>query len=69
MIDDAHYPPRPPGALARQPKATDTAEAEFLALGEGARQWLIEAASGTSRVKVKMAQAVELGKGVMPLAR
>lgn len=63
MIDDAHYPPRPPGALGRQPKATNAAEAEFLALGEGARQWLIEAASaGTSRVKVKMAQAVELGR-------
>ncbi len=64
MIDDAHYPPRPPGALARQPKATDTAEAEFLALGEGARQWLIEAASaGTSRVKVKMAKQWSSAKG------
>src|SRR5579859_7518127 len=28
-IDDAHYPPRPPGALARQPKATDEGEAAF----------------------------------------
>ena len=62
-IDDAHYPPRPAGALARQPKATDTAEAEFLALGDGARMWLIEAAAaGTSRVKVKMAEAVQLAQ-------
>jgi len=58
-IDDAHYPPRPAGALARQPKPGNAAEAEFLALGDGARMWLIEAAAaGTSRVKVKMAEAV-----------
>jgi hypothetical protein len=63
VIDDAHYPPRPSGPLARQPKATNAAEEEFLALGEGARLWLIEAASaGTSRVKVKMAEAVELAR-------
>jgi hypothetical protein len=62
-IDDAHYPPRPPGALARQPKPTNVAEAEFLELGDGARMWLIEAAAaGTSRVKVKMAQAVQLAR-------
>lgn len=63
VIDDAHYPPRPAGALGRQPRATDPAEAEFLALGDGARLWLIEAASaGTSRVKVKMAEAVTLAR-------
>jgi hypothetical protein len=34
-----------------------------LALGEGARMWLAEAASaGTSRVKVKMAEAVQLAR-------
>jgi len=61
MIDDAHYPPRPAGPLNRVPKATNAAEAAFLALGDGARVWLIEAgASGASRVKVKMAEAVEL---------
>lgn len=60
-INDAHYPPRPAGAISRQPKATSTAEAEFLALGDGARMWLIgAAAAGTSRVKVKMAEAVQL---------
>jgi transposase len=63
MIDDAHYPPRPAGPLARRPKPTSAAEAEFLALGEGARLWLVEAASaGTSRVKVKMGEAVELAR-------
>ena len=36
-IDDAHYPPPPAGALHRQPKAANPAEAEFLALGEGER--------------------------------
>ena len=62
-IDDAHYPPRPAGALARQPKPANPAEAEFLALGDGARMWLIEAAAaGTSRVKVKMADAVQLSR-------
>jgi transposase len=62
-IDDAHYPPRPAGALARQPKATNDTEAEFLSLGEGARLWLVEAAAaGASRVKVKMAEAVTLSR-------
>lgn len=61
MIDDAHYPPRSGGPLHREPKARNEAEAAFLALGEGARQWLIEAgATGASRVKVKMAEAVDL---------
>ncbi len=63
MIDDAHDPPRPAGPLARKPRPTSAAEAEFLALGEGARLWLVEAASaGTSRVKVKMAEAVQLAR-------
>ncbi len=57
MIDDAHYPP---GALGRQPKATNEAEAAFLALGEGARLCLIEAGAG--RVKVKMADALALAR-------
>jgi hypothetical protein len=62
-IDDAHYPPRPPGALERQPKATNEAERSFLDLGEGARLWLVEAgATGTSRIKVKMAAAVSLAR-------
>lgn len=63
MIDDSHYPPRPDGPLDRKPKATNSAETEFLALGEGARLWLVEAAaSGAARVKTKMAEAVTLAR-------
>ena len=63
MIDDAHYPPRPAGPLGRRPKPTSAAETEFLAIGDGARTWLVEAAAaGTSRMKVKMAQAVTLAR-------
>ena len=63
VIDDAHYPPRGDGPLARRPRATSVAEAEFLAIGDGARIWLVEAAAaGTSRVKVKMAEAVTLAR-------
>jgi transposase len=63
QIDDAHYPPRPPGALERQPKATNEAERAFLALGDGAHLWLVEAgATGTTRIKVKMADAVSLAR-------
>jgi transposase len=62
-IDDSHYPPRPAGPLNRQPTATNATEAEFLAIGDGARMWLLEAAStGTARVKVKMADAVTLAR-------
>lgn len=60
-IRDEHYPPRPAGPLNRVPKPTNPAERAFLGLGDGARMWLIEAgAAGTARVKVKMADAVEL---------
>ena len=60
-LDDAHYPPAPPGALNREPKARTAAEAEFLAIGNGAGLWLAEAAAaGASRVRSKMAQAVQL---------
>ena len=61
-LDDAHFPPAPAG-LDRAPKARTTAEGEFLALGEGARLWLTEAAAaGTSRMRVKMAAAVSTAK-------
>ena len=60
-IQDAHYPPAPPGALNREPKARTKAEAEFLAIGSGAGLWLAEAAAaGTPRVRAKMGQAVQL---------
>jgi transposase len=62
-LDDAHFPPAPAGALDRQPRAKSAAEAEFLALGAGARLWLTEAAAaGTTRMRIKMAEAVSLAK-------
>jgi transposase len=60
-VDDAHYPPAPPGALKREPRACTRAEAQFLAIGDGAGLWLAEAAgAGAARVRAKMAQAVQL---------
>ena len=60
-VDDAHYPPAPPGALGRTPKPRTQAEAQFLAIGDGAGLWLAEAAAaGASRVRAKMATAVQL---------
>jgi hypothetical protein len=62
-VDDSHYPPPPPGALARKPRPRTAAEAEFLAIGDGAGMWLAEAAaSGASRVRAKMAGAVQLAR-------
>ena len=59
----AHFGPQPAGALARAPKARTAAEAQFLALGEGARLWLVEAAAaGTTKMHLKMAEAVTLAK-------
>jgi hypothetical protein len=63
-IDDAHFPdhrPRIPGEYTVN--ARSAAEAEFLAIGAGARTWLLEAAAaGTARMNVKMAEAVALAK-------
>jgi hypothetical protein len=60
-LDEAHYPPAPPGALNREPRARTKAEAGFLAIGSGAGLWLAEAAAaGTARVRAKMARAVQL---------
>jgi hypothetical protein len=60
-LDEAHYPAAPPGALNREPKPRTAAEAEFLAIGGGAGLWLAEAAAaGASRVRSKMARAVQL---------
>lgn len=62
-LDDAHFPPAPAGALGRIPKARNEFEAAFLGLGDGAQLWLTEAAAaGTTKVRVKMAQAVSLSK-------
>ena len=45
-IKDEHYPPRPAGALGRQPRARSAQEREFLAIGIGAERWLKQAAAG-----------------------
>ena len=64
---DEHFPPQPEGALDRSPKPRSGAESEFLALGEGARLWLVEAAAaGTTKMRVKMAAAVELARLFTP---
>ncbi len=68
MLDE-HFPPAPAGALDRQPKARSAAEQEFLDLGVGARLWLTEAAAaGTTRMRIKMAEAVGLAKLGDPVA-
>jgi hypothetical protein len=62
-ICEEHYPPRPPGALERHPRARSADEQAFLQIGEGAEQWLIKAAAaGTQRLRRKMAEAVDLAK-------
>jgi transposase len=62
-IRDEHYPPRPAGALKRKPSARTGEERAFLALGPGAEAWLIKAAAvGATRVRRKLAEAVDLAK-------
>jgi transposase len=63
VILDEHYPDHPGGNGPRQPqpKPRTDAEAAFLAIGDGAHRWLTEAAAaGASRIRSKMARAVEL---------
>jgi transposase len=62
-ICDEHYPHHPGGNGPRQPRPRPRTEAEaaFLAIGDGAQRWLAEAAaSGTARIRSKMARAAEL---------
>jgi len=62
-MTDAHFPPAPTGALGRTPKARNGSEAAFLQLGDGATLWLTEAAAaGTTKMRVKMAEAVTMSK-------
>lgn len=74
QIADEHYPDhKGHGVHERRPQAKNAQETAFLALGDGAEAWLIAAASqGASRVRVKMARAVELaallGKGAVDRA-
>ncbi|MGV1050436.1 MAG: Mu transposase domain-containing protein, partial [Solirubrobacterales bacterium] len=67
QVSEQHFPPQPAGAVHRTPRPRNAAEVQFLALGEGARLWLVEAAAaGTSRMRVKMAEALALAKLVDP---
>ena len=60
-ICDAHYPERSHHGLGRAPKPANPAEERFLALGEGAKRYLIEAAAvGARRIETRMAEAVLL---------
>jgi hypothetical protein len=63
QLVDEHFPARPEGAVDRTPRARNAVEAEFLALGEGARLWLVEAtAAGTTKMRVKTTEALALAK-------
>jgi transposase len=62
-INDEHYPPKPPGALERRPRAQSAEEQAFLQIGPAAETWLIKAAAaGTQRLRRKLAEAVDLSK-------
>jgi transposase len=62
-IQEAHYPPRPAGALERRPRARNDEEQAFLQIGPGAEAWLVAAAAaGASRVRRRLAEAVDLAK-------
>jgi hypothetical protein len=62
-IHDEHYPPRPAGALERKPSARGAEERAFLEIGPSAEAWLIAAAAaGTTRLRRKIAEAVDLAK-------
>ncbi|MBO0882843.1 MAG: IS21 family transposase, partial [Mycobacterium sp.] len=59
----AHFGPPPEGPLQRTPKARTADEAAFLAIGSGAAQWLVAAATvGAARIRTKMIAAVALAK-------
>ena len=70
-IRDEHYPDRSGrDPLCRTPRPTNPSEAAFLALGEGAKLYLVEAAAcGARRIETRMAEAVALaalhGAGVV----
>ena len=71
-IQDDHYPPRPPGALERRPRAHSQDEKQFLQIGPGAERWLRRAAAdGTPRLRRKLTEAVDLSKlhGAEPVNR
>ena len=60
-IYDEHYSAPRHGPLGRRPRPTNRAEEQFLALGEGAKLYLVEAAAlGARRIEARMAEAVTL---------
>lgn len=62
-ISDEHYPrhPKGNGPPVRPVRPATDAEQAFVGLGEGAERWLREAcATGVSRIRAKMADAVTL---------
>jgi len=60
-INDEHYPVRQRHPLDRAPRATNASEAAFLALGDGAALYLVEAAAvGVRGLERKLAHAVTL---------
>jgi transposase len=60
VLTDGHYPPRR-RSPERAPKATTAQEAEFLAIGEGARRYLAEAAAaGERHLDERMTEALVL---------
>jgi hypothetical protein len=66
-IREEHYPADHAGRRAlpggRTPKASNPEEQAFLAIGDGAKAWLVEAAAaGESRLRSKMAEAVGFAK-------
>jgi hypothetical protein len=62
-IDEGHYRPRRRDPLRREPNARNLAEAAFLAIGEGARRFLTEAAAAGARgIETTMADAVGLAR-------
>jgi len=69
-ICDDHYPQRTREPRERRPRPTSRSEEQFLALGEGAKRYLVEgAASGARRLEARMAEAVCLAAlhGVGPV--
>lgn len=60
-VNDDHFPPASPGPLERKPSAKNADESAFLAIGDAAVMWLERAAAaGTTRMRIKMANAVDL---------
>lgn len=58
-VIESHFPAPSAGALDRKIRPTNAAEEEFLAIGDGARLWLTEAAAaGVNKIRHKMERAV-----------